>query len=142
MRAYRDPTADIAIANVMREQKAKSRPVKKGDIFYIAKSVSVGSEQHGGRPAIVVSNNYGNRYSDCVEIVYLTTKSKHKLPTHVDIIAREPSTALCEQICTVSKKRLESYVRSLSLTERRMIDTALLISLGIETNIAKIRKDD
>lgn len=84
--------------------------IKRGDIWYIESGYSVGSEQRAGRPAIVVSNNRNNQYSGTVEVVYLTTQPKRDLPTHVTIssLSRE-STALCEQITSVSTERFGSY---------------------------------
>lgn len=111
---------------------------KRGEIYYITPSEnteSVGSEQcNHDRPAIIVSNNTGNKFSPVVEVVYLTTKPKRNLPTHVDIYTTtKPSTALCEQICTVSKLRLRKYINECTEQEMNDIDMALLISLGISS---------
>ena len=57
--------------------------IKRGDIFYVNRSESVGSEQRSGRPAIIVSNPACNEHSPVVEVVYLTCQYKHRLPTHV-----------------------------------------------------------
>lgn len=92
----------------------------------------INSEQAGQRPAIVVSNDIGNRYAPVVEVVYLTTKRKTELPTHVFINSAEyPSIALCEQIVTVCKSRLERYIGSATVAEMRRVDKALSTSLGI-----------
>lgn len=54
--------------------------IKRGDIFYVSKfGYQVGSEQHAGRPAVIISNNECNRYSETVEIVFCTTKPKTEL---------------------------------------------------------------
>lgn len=108
--------------------------VRRGDIFYIAATEAVGSEQGGDRPAVVVSNDVGNRLAPIVEVVYLTTSQKSRMPTHVPIYSAErPSTALCEQIVTVSKYRLQRYIGRATEGEMRGIDKALHISLGINT---------
>ena len=75
--------------------------IKRGKIFYIEKmgGYEVGSEQRSGRPAIVVSNDKCNAFSDVIEVVYLTTQPKSDLPTHIDIRSTQrASVALCEQI--------------------------------------------
>lgn len=106
--------------------------VNRGDIYYVAGAEVTGSEQAGERPAIVVSNNIGNRYAPVVEIVYLTTKKKAEMPTHVYIgTAERPSIAVCEQIATVCKSRLLRYIGSVSEQEMNHIDKALSTSLGI-----------
>lgn len=105
---------------------------RRGDIYYIeAGGVCVGSEQKPGRPCVIVSNDLGNKYSSNVEVVFLTSQSKKELPTHVSVICKVPSTALCENIQTVSKERLGTFIRACSDNEMREIDNALLCSLGI-----------
>ena len=119
----------------MSYNEPKYTDVKRGEIYYInneANASSVGSEQTNNRPAIIVSNDVGNKHSGIVEIVYLTTQPKKHLPTHVDIYTTtEPSTALCEQITTVSKFRLDRYINECSQQEMEDIDRALAISLGL-----------
>lgn len=106
--------------------------IKRGDIYFIAGGAAVGSEQEADRPAIVVSNDTGNKYAPVVEVVYLTTRKKVGLPTHVFIgSAERPSVALCEQIVTVSKSRLVRRINRVTTEEMRRIDKALTKSLGI-----------
>lgn len=114
--------------------------IKRGEIFYIGSSYQeIGSEQRAGRPAIVVSNNIANEHSNVVEIVYLTTQPKSDLPTHIDIrSSAKPSIALCEQICSVSKDRVGDFIGKCTEYEMKMIDAALLISLGIEVPPLKV----
>ena len=81
--------------------------IKRGDIWYVRKDNYTGCEQAAGRPAIIVSNEKNNASSETVEVVYLTTQPKKDLPTHVLIRSSErESTAICEQITTVSVDRL------------------------------------
>ncbi len=109
--------------------------IRRGDIYYIApEGDTVGNEQRAGRPAIVVGNDTGNKYSGTVEIVYLTTKDKPPMPTHVRInSAAKPSLALCESVSTVSKERIESFYGTITEDEQRKIDRALLVSFGLNT---------
>lgn len=110
----------------------------RGQIYYVYPRgyEYTGSEQGGGRPAIIVSNDVGNEYSSVVEVVFLTTREKKPLPTHVKIISsRCPSIALCEQIETVDKGRIGNYINEISQAELKGIEKAILISLDIATNI-------
>lgn len=106
--------------------------ITRGEIYYIEPSYYTGSEQRGDRPAVIVSNQKNNKYSSTVEVVYLTTKPKADLPTHVTVrgTGRE-STALCEQISTVAVERLGSFCGICTQQELTAIETALLISLDI-----------
>lgn len=106
--------------------------VFRGDIFFVSKLYgNTSSEQDDGRPAVIVSNNIGNQHSSVVEVVYLTTRDKKPLPTHTNIMCRVPSTALCEQVTSVSKERLGDFIRSATAEEMAAIDEALKISLDL-----------
>ncbi len=105
----------------------------RGDIFYVHEGAYVGSEQRAGRPAVIVSNDMGNKHSANVEVVYLTSQTKKPLPTHVEIFCKTHSTALCENITTISKERLGDYMCSCTPSDMKLIDEALCISLGIDT---------
>ena len=82
--------------------------MRRGDIYFIDRCYEEqGSEQRAGRPAIIVSNDKNNENSSVFEVVYLTTKPKADLPTHVDIrSAPQNSIALCEQINSVYIDRI------------------------------------
>ena len=55
--------------------------IKRGEVFYVNKvPAQYMSEQEAGRPAVIVSNDMNNEYSEVVEVVYLTTKVKTDLP--------------------------------------------------------------
>lgn len=107
--------------------------INRGDIWYVGSGYAVGSEQRPGRPAVVVSNQRNNQHSEVVEMVFLTTAPKHDLPTHVTVRSSgRVSTALCEQISTVSVERLGNYCGHVSDSEMAAIESAMLISLGIQ----------
>ena len=110
----------------------------RGDIWFVtgAKSV-VGSEPAGTRPAVIVSNDKGNKFSPNVEVVFLTSKDKKPMPTHVPILCKVMSTAMCENVQTVSKERLEDFIRSCNAKEMKAIDTALLCSFGLTAPAAE-----
>lgn len=110
--------------------------IYRGAMFYVFRRSDVmGSEVETGRPAIIVSNNVGNENAEIVEVVFLTTQQKKPMPTHVEIMCKEKSTALCEQINTISKERLGDYIGTCTREEMAAIDKALLVSLGIEAAV-------
>ena len=112
--------------------------IRRGEIYYIRKGKPVeGSEQEAGRPAVIVSNNKCNTFSQVVEVVYLTTQDKKEMPTHVFLdddttMLREPSTVLCEQIHSVYKDRIGKYNGRVSDATMELIDKALAVSIGID----------
>lgn len=112
------------------------RQFYRGQIYYVYPREVSGCEQSGGRPAIIVSNDVGNEFSRVVEVVFLTTREKKPLPTHVAISsARYPSTALCEQIDSVDKERIGDYINEISQAELKELERALLVSLNISCNL-------
>lgn len=118
-----------------------TREVKRGDIFYITYSKNFNdsySYDTTGRPGVIVSDNHLNRGSEYVEVVYLTTKIKRDMPTHVDVFCKTPSTALCETIHTVEKDRIGTYVRTVSNEEMEEIERGLRSSLGMGTDTVSI----
>lgn len=130
---YYDPTAYMAMMNVRKEGENKME-VYRGDIFYVKSNRKDTMKETTGSPAVVVSNDKGNENSNFVEIVYLTADERNLIPTHVNVMCKVPSVALCERISNVSKDRLEEYIRSCTDDEMRRINEALMLSLGVEVS--------
>ncbi|KPV44991.1 type II toxin-antitoxin system PemK/MazF family toxin [Alicyclobacillus ferrooxydans] len=111
--------------------------VKRGDIFFADLSPVVGSEQGGFRPVLVIQNDIGNRFSPTVIIAAITAQiQKAKLPTHVEVQAREgglerDSVILLEQIRTIDKQRLTDKITHLDDEMMRRVNDGLQISLGL-----------
>lgn len=107
--------------------------VRRGDIYYIsnAKCYFTDPALEAGRPGVIVSSDKLNEHSTVVEVVYLTTKEKRDMPTHKEVLCRVPSTAICENICTISKDRLGTFVRTCTDKEMEVLNEGLLASLGI-----------
>lgn len=108
--------------------------MKRGEIYFIKSTYrEEGSEQRADRPAVIVSNNKNNEHSDTIIVVYMTTKPKKDLPTHVlTRSALLPSTIMSEQIATVSKSRVGTLIGKLTENEMLALNNALMISLEID----------
>lgn len=90
--------------------------VRSGDVVWVKfDDESIGSEQHGMRPCVIVSNNVGNIHSTTVLAIPITSSQKSRLPTHVAIpvgvagLYRE-SIVLCENMAHISKERIREYI--------------------------------
>lgn len=97
----------------------------------------VGSEQGGTRPVLVIQNDIGNQYSPTTIIAAITSKiSKAKLPTHVEISARQngllkDSVILLEQLRTIDKGRLKEKISKVHKGQMEKVNKAIEISLGL-----------
>lgn len=117
--------------------------VSRGDVYHInsGNTGTTGSEIWPDRPAVIVSNDAINEKSDFVTVVYLTTSAKRPMPYHVPVQScGKPATAMCEQVFSVDKSRLESKLCSLTQKEMEDVGKGLQLSLatmGIGSNQAK-----
>ena len=103
----------------------------RGDIVWVADAKAIGSEQRGERPALIVSNDTGNEHAPVVTVVWLTTAEKKPMPTHCSVKATAKSTALCEQLVTVSKERIGELIRTATEKEMAEVDRCIMVALGL-----------
>ena len=74
----------IQEVNIMEDNFImEEREIRWGDIYRADLNPIVGSEQEGYRPVLVIQNNRGNKYSPTVVVAAITSRPKHKMPTHV-----------------------------------------------------------
>lgn len=127
---------------------AETKEPRRGDIWFIRdynrQSGVWGVKTHiqaGDRPCIIVSNDYANKYSPTLEVVFTTTKKKKRLPTHFRIRSTPyPSTVLCEAVVPVPRENLCEFLGHITPEEEEQLNTCLCISLGLSTT-KKIRKE-
>ena len=105
--------------------------INKGDIVWVENSKVAGHEMAGTRPAIVVSNNKANQFSPVVTVVWLCSNERKPLPTHCNVKALKLSTAVCENVTTVSKERIGGYIRTATQEEVEAVDRCLRIHLDL-----------
>lgn len=111
----------------------KIRRINRGDVYMAEIENAKGSEQSGIRPAVVIQNDIGNKFSTTTIVAFVTSKRKKNMPTHVKIRCSglpKKSTVMLEQIRTISVNRLQRYVGTLSFHDMKKVDRALKISLG------------
>ena len=108
-----------------REQKKQWKYIE--ETYSTSKKIN----QDTGRPAVIVSNNNINESQNMVEVAYLVEKPNESLPTHAKVRCHLPSTALCEQVVSVNKDRIDGFIRTCTDEEIERINKGLSISLGI-----------
>ena len=111
--------------------------IKRGQIYYADLSPVVGSEQGGYRPVLIIQNDMGNRYSPTTIAAVITTrKTKANLPTHIWLNSEcglpKESMVECEQVRTIDKKRLKSFMGQVSEEVMQEIDKGLKISFALK----------
>ncbi len=120
--------------------------IRRGDIFYADLRPTVGSEQAGIRPVLVIQNDISNRLSPTVVVCALTSQRKRpQLRSHVllpDGEGRAPSVLLVEQLRTIDKRRLLRRVGHASAAVMRAVDEALRQSLALDRTEAQERGED
>lgn len=111
------------------------KKIWRGEIYYADLSHTVGSEQEGIRPVLIIQNDIGNRYSPTTIVAAISASTaRRKFPTHVPITTnklKKGSKVLLEQIRTIDKRRLVERVGKIDATTIQEVDKAIEISLGI-----------
>ena len=110
---------------------------KRGEIYLVNWNPGRGSEQIGKRPALVIQNDTGNKYSPTTIVAACSTASVKAYPFIVHVKVEESgmdkdSSINLAQIMTVDKTRLEIKLGELSRKKMLEIDGALKNSLGID----------
>ncbi|MFI3255276.1 MAG: type II toxin-antitoxin system PemK/MazF family toxin [Eubacteriales bacterium] len=110
--------------------------LQRGQVYFAHLGVALGSEQGGTRPVLVVQNNKGNCHSPTVVVVPITSQIKAPLPTHVKL-TKVPrliptSCALVEQIRTIDRGRLSTYLGKVPPFLMLKINEALRVSMGLD----------
>lgn len=105
----------------------------RGDIYWVEIPHYTGSEMSKNRPALIVSHDKLNRSAPIVTVVYLTSNTlRRSEPGHVALYSSvKPSIALCEQIYTVDKSRLGSYIGTVTEGEMAEVERAISCTLDL-----------
>lgn len=111
--------------------------IYRGEIYYADLSPTIGSEQGGLRPVVILQNDVGNKYSPTTIVaVFTTKKTKSKIPTHYWVNSEKcglpkNSMVLLEQIKTIDKSRIKTRLGQVPKEDLIEIEKCLKISLGL-----------
>ncbi len=101
------------------------------DVYLVDLNPTMGREQFGKRPVLIISNNYENLL-DIVTIIPITSlKDGRKIYPNELLLKDElekPSILLCQQIRTISKSRLIKRLTSVDnfITRKEIVDILCL----------------
>lgn len=103
--------------------------LKRGAVYYLKTDDSVGRELAIGRPVVILSNSKEIENNDCVIVGMLTNMAR---PGAVKVMVKNHSTyVLTDQIRTIDKNRLNSYMCTLTRQEMQKISGKLLYTLSL-----------
>ena len=124
-----------------------TRQIKRGDIYlYNFGTENKGSLQSKRRAVVVVSNAKNNRFSSVILICPITSsQTKKKLPTHLKVDYKnagllKESIVLCEQIHAIEKCKLEKFIGSLTVDDKRKLNKALEVSIEVGNAEEELRE--
>jgi len=112
--------------------------VTRGSVYFIDFGARVGSVQQGVRPAVIISCNAGNHHSKTIIVAAITSNPRKRidLPIHVRVENTKGiipgAIVLTEQLMTVDKTQIVSYIGKLDETAMENVNNALKISVGID----------
>jgi mRNA interferase MazF len=115
-------------------------PLLRGDVYLVNLDPIIGNEIDKSRPAVIIQNDIGNRFSPVTIIAPISSVKEITKPLPIMIYLEkgegglsEESYVDCGQIRTIDKdKRLITKFGSLSKSQMNEIDKALKISLSLQ----------
>ncbi len=110
--------------------------ISRGDILLVDFEPTLEGEASKTRPAVVISNNASNNFAPTITVLPLTTNTHKIYPFQVFLRANQTgldydSKVQAEQIRTVSKKRVKTYVHSLAEGIIGELEQALRLHVGL-----------
>jgi mRNA interferase MazF len=111
-------------------------PPLRGEIWLVTLDPTIGREQAGTRPALVVSDDLFNQsHAELVVVLPITSKSKG-VRSHVPVSPPEgglaaPSYIKCEDVRSISIQRLGRRLGKVTATTMKEVETRLRIILAL-----------
>lgn len=113
-----------------------TRHIKRGELYWLDWNPARGSDESGLRPALVIQNDIGNRFSPTTIVAALTTAVEKPYPFLVRVTAQErglpkDSFVNLAAIMTVDQSRLMDKCGELSESKMAEVNEAIRVSLGM-----------
>jgi len=111
--------------------------IKRGDIWLVNLDPTIGHEIKKSRPAIIIQNDLGNKYSPITIIAPITSQHTEKIYP-IEVLLKEENSSLekeskvlLNQIRAIDKQRLIKKLGSIDEQTEEEINEALKISLAL-----------
>lgn len=111
--------------------------IRRGEIWLVNLDPTLGHEIRKSRPAVIIQNDIGNKYSPITIIAPITSQNIHEIyPIEVLLTGRnlgldKDSKVLLNQIRAIDKRRLIKKLGKVDDETMIQIDEAIRISLGL-----------
>lgn len=113
--------------------------IRRGEVWIVDLGPTIGPETGKPRPCLIIQNDAGNIKSP-LTIIAPITGAKHlerRYPFQVFVPSGEgglnkDSMVLLQQIRTIDKSRIASYIGKLSSSSMAQVDQAIKISLDLK----------
>lgn len=106
--------------------------MKRGEVWWVAFTGSIGGEIQKQRPAVIVSNDSSNTHLNRVQVVPLTSTVERIYPSEAVVMVKgRKHKAMADQLATVSKSRLSNRVATLSKSDVEGVEQAIRVQLGL-----------
>ena len=106
--------------------------MKRGEVWWIEFDPALGTEIRKTRPALIISNNAANRNLARVVVIPITSNTDRQYPGEALItIEGKQGKAMIDQIMAADKMRLKTLLTTLSKTDIKAVEDAILTHLGM-----------
>ena len=111
--------------------------LRRGEVVRVRLDPTVGSEQAGQRPALVISPDLINEHSPVVLVAAITSRKTHRVYPFEALIEppegglRMRSKVLLMQLRSIDKSRVSGSLGQVSETTMRRVEEALKIATGL-----------
>lgn len=113
--------------------------IRRNEIYLANLGKTVGSEERGIRPVLIIQNDIGNKHSPTTIIIPITRrieKNNSILPTHIKIKSfgkmKYKATILAEQIKVIDKRRLIRRIDILPEKYIYLVDRVIKIATNLQ----------
>lgn len=109
---------------------------ERGEIWLVSLEPVTGHEIGKTRPALVISNDKNNKFSDTITMLPITSKTEKIYPfetliTKEESVLPKDSKVKSNQIRTIDKEMLVKYIVKLQEAKLKEVESAVLIHLDI-----------
>ena len=112
--------------------------IRRNEIYLANLGRTIGSEERGIRPVLIIQNDIGNKYSPTTIVIPITKRVENNniIPTHIKIRPfgrmRYEATIMAEQLKVVDKRRLLKRIEMLPEIYVNKVNDAIRIATNLD----------